>query len=164
MTTAGTSAAGWPRRRLLVALLVVSGLLNLFFIAGAGWTKLHGPGGWLREEPYQRMAATLELDTRQRAGFDKYVAAMRTRDRQMHQEVAPLIAGAWDEMAKPQADTAQIMRRFDDASQKWRQFQHDSTTATLEFLALLSPSQREKFIEIQRERRATWLRRRASRH
>lgn len=160
---AGTSTRR-PRRRLLLALLVVSGLLNVFFIAGAAWTRLHGPGGWLHEAPYQRMAKALDLDSRQRVGFDKYIAAMRARDRRMHEDVAPLIAGAWDEMAKPQADTAQIMRRFDDASQKWRQFQHDSTTATLEFLALLSPSQRDKFLEIQRERRAAWLRHRAEHH
>lgn len=162
-TAASSSVGGWPRRRLLLALLVVSGLLNLFFIAGAGWTRLHGPGGWLHEEPYKRVARALQLDAGQRTGFNNYIAAMRARDLQMHQEVAPLIESAWDEMAKPLPDTAQIMQRFDDASQKWRQFQHASTTATLEFLALLSPSQREKFIEIQRQRRAAWLRRRADR-
>ena len=38
--TAGPSpATGWPRRRLLLALLVVSVALNLFFVAGAAWTR-----------------------------------------------------------------------------------------------------------------------------
>jgi Spy/CpxP family protein refolding chaperone len=77
----------------------------------------------------------------------------------MRQEVRPLIAATWDEMAKPQADVGQIMQRFDEASQKWRAFQRESTAQTIEFLAILSPEQRDKFIAIERDRRARWQRR-----
>jgi uncharacterized membrane protein len=160
-----TPATGWPGRRLLLALLVISAVLNLFFIVGAVWTHMQAPaGGPNREERYQRMAAELELDPQQRSGFDKYVAAMRARDDRMRQEIAPLIAGAWDEIAKPQADVGQIMQRFDEAAEKRRTFRRELTVQTLDFLAILSPAQRTKFIAIARERRGSWLGRHPQKH
>ncbi|HLY46833.1 MAG TPA: periplasmic heavy metal sensor [Stellaceae bacterium] len=157
--TAGPTAASDPRRRLVLALLVVSVVLNLFFVAGAVWSRLHSAEGPNLDQRYQRMARELDLDPKQRAGFDKYVAAMRSRDQRMHQEIAPVIAGAWDEVAKPGAEIGQIMQRFDAASDKWRQFQREAMVQTLDFFAVLSPEQRARFIAIQRERRAAWLRR-----
>lgn len=162
--TAGpTPATGWPRRRLLAALLVISVMLNVFFVVGAAWTRLHAPIRWAgAEQRYQQMAAELDLNAQQRIGFDRYVAAMQARTEKMHQEIRPLIAGTWDEMAKPDADLGQITGRFDGASEKWRQFQRESTAQTLDFLAILSPAQRSKFVVIARERRAPWLRPRAA--
>ncbi|MGC2414234.1 MAG: periplasmic heavy metal sensor [Stellaceae bacterium] len=162
--TAGPVAAtGWPRRRLLVALLVISALLNVFFVAGAVWTRLEAPVRWVStEQRYQQMAAQLDLTPQQRAAFDGYVDAMRARTEKMHQEIRPLIASTWDEMAKPDADVGQITGRFDEASGEWRQFQRESTAQTLDFLAILSPAQRSKFVVIARERRAPWLRPRAA--
>lgn len=158
-TAAPTPATGWPRQRLLVALLVISAVLNLFFVAGAVWTRMHPPAG--RQSPEQRyeaLAAELDLNSQQRIGFDRYVAAMRTRSETMHQQIGPLIGGTWDEMAKPDADVGQITRRFDEASEKWRQFQHESTVQTLDFLSILLPEQRAKFVAMARERRAPWRR------
>jgi len=153
-----------PGRRLLLALLVISGVLNFFFVGGAVWTRLHPPAGSSRSAGgYQLLARKLDLDRQQRSGFDKYVAAMRDRDQRMHQQLAPLIAGAWEEVAKPQADVGQVMHRFDAASEKWREFQREATVQTLDFLSLLSPEQRGKFIAFQRERRAAWQRRNAKR-
>jgi uncharacterized membrane protein len=165
-STATPALAGrWPSRRLLLALLVVSGVLNLFFVAGAVWTRVHAPaGGPDRERRYQQMATQLDLAPQQRLGFDRYVAAMRERDQKMRQQIAPLIAGAWDEIGKPQPDITPIMQRFDDASTKWREFQREATVQTLDFLAILSPAQRGKFIAIVRERRAPWLRQHAEEH
>jgi uncharacterized membrane protein len=150
---------GWPRRRLLVGLLVVSAVLNVFFVVGAAWSRLHPPvalGG--PEQRYQQMAADLDLNAQQRNEFDRYVVAMQTRSTAMRQEIRPLIAGTWDEMAKPDAELGQITQRFDEASEKWRQFQRESTAETLDFLAILSPAQRSRFVQIARERRAPWLR------
>jgi len=157
--TAGpTAVTGWPRRRLLVGLLVISLVLNVFFIAGAAWSRLHPPVALeSAEQRYQQMAADLDLSAQQRIQFDRYVAAMQARSKAMRQEIRPLIAGTWDEMAKPGADLGQITQRFDQASEKWRQFQRESTAQTLDFLAILSTAQRQKFVEIARERRAPWL-------
>ncbi len=150
---------GWPGRRILVALLVISAVLNLFFVAGAAWTGFHAPARWPGAgQRYQQMAAELGLEPQQRMGFDRYVAAMRARTDKMHEQVAPLIGAAWDEVGKPKADMAQVMRLFDEAAEKRREFQREATAQTLDFLAILSPTQRSKFVAIALERRARWLR------
>ncbi len=104
------------------------------------------------------MAAQLDLDPQQRTAFDAYVAAMRARTEKMHEQVAPLIGAAWEEIAKPQADPAQVTRLFDEAAEKRREFQREATGQTLDLLAILTPAQRSKFVEIVRERRPLWLR------
>ena len=145
---------GWRRRRILVILLILSLVLNFCFLAGAAWTRLQAPARWPDpEQRYQQMAAELNLEPQQRAGFDAYVAAVRTRTEKMHQQVAPLIGAAWEEIAKPQADAAQVMRLFDEAAEKRREFQREATAKTLDFLAILSPAQRSKFVAIAHERR-----------
>jgi Spy/CpxP family protein refolding chaperone len=155
---AGTTVSmSRPRRRLVLTLLALSIALNLFFIAGAAWTRLQARAEWPSpEQRYQQMAAELDLDSQQRAGFDRYVAAMRARTANMREQVAPLIAAAWQELGKPQADQAQVMRLFDEAAEKRREFQREATTQTLAFLAVLSPAQRSKFVTIAHDRRAYW--------
>ena len=154
-----TAAPGRKRRRVLATLLVISAALNLFFVAGALWTHLHARAGWAGpEQRYQKMAAELDLDPQQRIGFDKYVAAIRGRTEKMHLQVTPLIGAAWEEIGRPQADGAQVLRLFDEAADKRREFQHEAMTKTLELLALLTPPQREKFVAIARERRGAWPR------
>jgi Spy/CpxP family protein refolding chaperone len=156
--TAGTTVPiSRPRRRLILTLLTLSVALNLFFVAGAAWMRLHGRAeGPTPEQRYQQMAAELDLDPQQRIGFDRYVAAMRARTANMREQVGPLIAAAWQELGKPQADQAQVMRLFDEAAEKRREFQREATTQTLAFLAVLSPAQRSKFVAIARDRRAPW--------
>ena len=110
------------------------------------------------------MAAELDLNPQQRIGFDRYFA----RDARPHRD---------DARAEPPADrqqpgtrspsrtptSAKITRRFDEAAEKRRRFQHEATAQTLDFLAILSPEQRAKFVAIARERRAPWLRQRGKR-
>jgi uncharacterized membrane protein len=159
MATLDRFAPAGSRRPLILAVLVVSLVLNLFFIAGAVWTRINAPAAAPSfEERFDRIAGQLDLTPEQRAVFDRYVSAMRARSARMRQEIQPLIAAAWDEIAQPQADAGQIMQRYDDASQKWRAFQHETTAETLKFLALLSPAQRSKFVSIVRQRHgAAWL-------
>jgi Spy/CpxP family protein refolding chaperone len=160
MATAGATATPrWSRHRVLLILLIVSAALNVCFIAGAAWIHLQGPPrGPGVEERYRTMAAELDLDAKQRTEFDVYVAAMRARTAKMQQQVTPLMSAAWEEIAKPQADTAQVMRLFDEAAEKRREFQREATTQTFAFLAVLSPAQRGKFVALERERRGAWLR------
>jgi Spy/CpxP family protein refolding chaperone len=149
----------WLSRRVLIILLAISVVLNLCFVAGAVWTRWYAPARWAgAEQHYQRMAGELDLTPEQRTGFDAYVAAMRARTEKMRQQVAPLTGSAWEEIAKPQADEAQVMRLFDEAAEKRREFQREASTQTLKFLAVLSPAQRSKFVAIARERRGSWLR------
>ena len=160
MATAGPAGqpgtpTGWLGGRVLVISLILSVVLNLCFVAGAVWIRWHVPARWAGpEQRYQQMARELDLTPEQRTGFDAYVAAMRTHTGKMRQQVAPLIGFAWEEVAKPQADGAQVMRLFDAAAEKRREFQREASAETLKFLTLLTPAQRGKFVAIARERRA----------
>ena len=157
--SAAAAAPGAARRRehsrLLIAVLVISLVLNLCFIAATLWFRLHAPpAGRNLAERYQEIASQLDLDAQQRAAFDRYIAAMRSRADQMRQETDPLMGAGWDELAKPQPDEAKVTRLFEQAGEKRRGFQHDATAQTLTLLATLSPEQRAKFVALMRERRA----------
>jgi len=154
--TAGrTVSRGWRTQRLMLVLLVVSLALNLCFIAGAVWTRMRAPP--TAAERFQQMGNELNLNAEQRERFQNYVRTMRTRSQSMREETEPLIAAAWADAAKPQPDEPKIARAFDQAADKRRAFQRDSTNDTLAFLATLSPEQRAKFVAIARERRGPWL-------
>jgi len=160
-----TAAAGGavrprsPRRHLIVTLVAISVALNLFFIAGALWTRLQPAADRAApDQRYEQMAAELKLNPQQRPAFDRYVASVRSRVEEMRQQVEPLIGGAWEEVAKPQADAARVGELFDQATERRRAFQRDLTAQTLAFLAVLSPEQRSKFVAMARERRAPWFR------
>lgn len=141
--------------RLLLAVLVISLVLNLCFIAATVWFRWHAPPtGRNLADRYQEIASQLDLDAQQRAAFDRYTAAMRSRVDQMRQEADPLMAAGWDELAKPQPDEAKVTQLFDQAGEKRRGFQRDATAQTLVLLATLSQEQRTKFITLMRERRA----------
>src|ERR1044071_7288054 len=106
-TGATTVLARWPRRSVLLGVLVISLVLNTFFVAGAVWTRFYPrPTGF--EQRFERMGSELNLDARQRAAFDRYVAAMRTRGEKLRRELGSLFGTAWEEMAKPQANTTEI--------------------------------------------------------
>jgi Spy/CpxP family protein refolding chaperone len=106
------------------------------------------------------LALSLELNTEQRAAFDRYVAAMLARSDRLRQDVEPLIGEAWAEIANPQPDTARVQQLFDDVSTRRRAYQHEALAATLALLDTLTPDQRAKFVADERERRAAFVRRR----
>jgi uncharacterized membrane protein len=151
----GGATAGVRGRRLLVVLLVLSGVLNLCFIGGVLWTRMHepphGPGR------VQQIADELGLNPQQRAGFEQYFRLMRARGQLMRAELDPVVSQAWAEIAKPQPDQAKIDQDFEAAATKRHAFAHDATQNTLNFLATLSPDQRIKFVNLLREHRAFWL-------
>lgn len=162
VVTAGRANAGPRRSRLWIALLAVSLVLNLCFIAGAVWSRLHPPAVRLDlAERYRQMAAQLDLDPQQQAAFDRYVGGIRNRSEQMRRDTDPLMGGAWEELAKPQPDTAKVEQLFDQAAEKRRAMQHDATSQTIELLGALSPVQRAKFVQVMRDWRATWRQQRA---
>src|SRR5262245_39718377 len=141
MTTATAGAPrSWSRQRQLAAALVVSAALNIFFIGGAVWIRLQpppqAPATALR---YQEIGAQLNLDASQRAGFDRLLAALRARSEKTHQQLEPLVNAAWDAVAKPGANPGEVQQLLDAASDKRREFQHETIAQMLDFLATLSP-------------------------
>jgi uncharacterized membrane protein len=139
----------------LLVLLVLSAALNLCFIGGAVWIRMHEPARTpMRAEQF---ADELHLNAQQRTGFEQYYRLMQARAQLMRAELEPDIAKAWTEIAKPQPDQNQIDQDFTAAAAKRHAFAHDATQTTLTFLATLSTDQRQKFVQLLREHRAFWL-------
>jgi len=149
VSLAQAAAARGTRFHLLRALLALSLALNLCFVAGALWVRIHAPPARISsEQRLEEMAGELGLDPQQKAAFTRYSQTMRERMQSMHEAVRLQIANAWSEVAKPQADEAKVMQLLDQAAETRRRFVRDLTTTTLGFLATLSPEQRAKFVAV----------------
>jgi uncharacterized membrane protein len=148
VTLAEPALAAGVRQHWWKALLAVSLALNLFFVAGAVWVRIHPPAFSSTEQRLDQMAGELGLNPLQKQAFEHYAQTMRERLRAMRKIMQPVIAAASAEMASPRADEAKVMRFLDDAAQQRHSFIRDMTTTTLTFLSTLSPEQRVKFVEL----------------
>jgi uncharacterized membrane protein len=141
------------RRQLFRVILVLSLALNLCFIAGALWIRVQGPPLPMSpEQRLQQIEPQLALNPQQKAAFDQYARTVRSGMQSMREAAEPLVANAWSELAKPDADEAKVMLLFDQAGDQRRGFRRELGTATFAFLAKLSPEQRAKFVELARQR------------
>ena len=157
MTLAPAAARGATRHPLLWVALTLSLVLNLCFVAGALWIRIHGPAPTASPaERLQRIGAELVLDPQQRQAFEQYSETVRTHMQQMRETVEPLMSAAWSELAKSDSDPATAARLFDEAGQARRSLQRELLTPTLTFLATLSPEQRAKFVELFHQRPRSW--------
>ncbi|MGH7030798.1 MAG: periplasmic heavy metal sensor [Stellaceae bacterium] len=157
MTLAHAVAQGGTRRHLWRVVLALSLALNLFFVVGALWIRVHAPAAPITsQQRLEQMGTALGLDAQQRRAFADYSQTMRQRLQSMHETIRPLISQAWSEVAEPRADETRIMQLLDEAGQKRRAFAGQLTTTTLSFLATLSPQQRQKFVELARQRPRPW--------
>ena len=147
-----TVQSQWPHRRMLLAALVVSLVLNVCFVAGVAWTRINAPPAGGGDAFLQRVPSELKLDDKQRAAFDRYAAAVRVRNDKMRQQVAPLFAAAFEELAKPQTNAGEVARLFDEVGAKRQEWQREGIAQTVEFVSTLSPDQRRKFVALMRER------------
>ncbi len=157
MSLVQTAANSGARFNRLKALLALSLALNLFFVAGALWIRIHAsPAPISPEQRLEQMADELGLNLKQRATFAEYSRAMREHMQAMRDAVRPQISKAWSEVAKPQADEIKVMQLLDEAAQTRHHYVHDLTAMTLAYLATLSPDQRAKFVELMHKGPRPW--------
>jgi uncharacterized membrane protein len=147
------------RRRLVWVALALSLALNVFFIGGAVWTRMHvrhGPGGPpFGPPPHERIEAVardLSLDAAQRGAFERFIRETRQETKQVREANQKLGDAAWEEMAKPQPDEDLLRRLFDEISANRREYQTGMTRSLQDFLGTLSPEQRRHFVELARDR------------
>ena len=152
MTVISLAARSPVRQHLLWVLLALSVAVNLCFVAGALWFRIHGPPPINPQERLERIGGQLGLDPQQKQAFEQYSAAVRAHMQAMHKAVEPLISKAWSEVAKPNADDATVVQLFDEAGQTRRSYLHELAPITLGFLAKLSPDQRLKFVDLIQQR------------
>jgi uncharacterized membrane protein len=155
MARATVRGSGWPRLRLLGAVLAVSLVLNILFIAGAVWSRVEEPARRTLDQRFEAIGAQLDLDARQRAAFDILLAEMRRRSDRVQQQVGPLYRAAWDAAGKPAMDPAQVLQAFETAFDERRRVNRETTVRMIDFLQMLSPEQRGRFVALARER-ANW--------
>jgi Spy/CpxP family protein refolding chaperone len=134
-------------------LFILSLALNLCFIGGAVWVRSEA---WhvtmTPADRFQMVAQQLSLDADQRAAFDRFIRQMRMRARHMRETSEPLFEEIWDELAKPKPDDAQIDKDIDEANANRHSFQVDSSHALRTFLTTLTPEQRDRFVQLARNR------------
>jgi uncharacterized membrane protein len=153
MSTAGAAArhGNWPRFGILSAVLAVSLVLNVLFIAGAVWSRIEEPASRGLDQRFERIGAQLELDPRQRATFNGFIAEMRGRRDEVRQQVVPLYRSAWDAAGKPVMDETEVRRSFEKAIEERLRLNRETTARMVDFLATLSPEQRGQFVALARE-------------
>jgi Spy/CpxP family protein refolding chaperone len=134
-------------RRWLSVALGLSLALNILaggYVVGALW-KRERPGP-------ERMAKALNLDPAQRTAFERHLRSMREETRRYREETRPLLQQSWHELAKPQPDEAALDRLFEEGIAKRRALQRENARSMRSFLATLEPEQRQRFLELLRER------------
>jgi uncharacterized membrane protein len=157
MTIVDTALSGRSvRQQILWAAVALSLALNLFFVAGALWTRLHVPPPPTREARLEEMAAALALDPQQRQTFATYSQTMRKQLAEMRDLAQPLVRAAWAEVARPQPDEAKVMQLLDQAAQVRRSRLSQITVLTITFLKRLSPEQRAKFVKVAHQGPPPW--------
>jgi uncharacterized membrane protein len=157
VTLVGAAAEGKSiRHHLLWIVVSLSLALNLFFVAGALWTRFHAPAPLTREQRLDEMEAALALNPPQREAFAQYSQTMRGQLEKMRDASFPLVHAAWAEVAKPQADETKVMQLLDQAAEVRRGYLNQITAATVVFLRLLSPQQRAKFVKLAHQGPPPW--------
>lgn len=144
------------RARLPWILLAVSVALNIFFLGGAFWVRMHhGPHGEPGGDPERRISAIskeLSLNETQRGALERFVRSARQGGRQLREKNEPVIQQSWRELAKDNPDDAVIERGFAEATANRQAYQMEVSRSMRQFLATLSPDQREKFLATLQER------------
>ena len=156
MMLADIAAGSTARRNWWKVPLALSLVLNLFFVGGALWIRVHAPPPLSPEQRLERIGGQLGLDAGQQRAFAQYSQTVHGLMQSMHQAVQPMFANAWAEIGKPHADEATVMQLFDQADQERRRYMRQLTSATLSFLATLSPEQRAKFVQLARPHNRHW--------
>jgi len=144
------------RQQILWTAVALSLALNLFFVAGALWTRFHVPQPLTREARFEEMAAALALDPQQRQAFASYSQTIRRQLQETRDQVQPLVHAAWAEVLKPQADKTKVMQLLDQAVQVRRGHVNQITALTIAFLKRLSPEQRAKFDKVAHQGPPPW--------
>ena len=153
MSLAGAAAkpGSWPRSRILSAVLAISLVLNVLFVAGAVWSRIERPPSRGLDQRFERIGAQLDLDPGQRAAFDRLIAELRERRDRVRQQVVPLYRSAWDAAGKPAMDAPEVLRSFEAAFDERLRLNRETTARMVDFLATLSPEQRGQFVALARE-------------
>lgn len=145
----GTATAS--RGRLLWVALILSLLVNAFFLGSAAWWV----SSWHHMTPaerFQQVVRELQLNNDQRDAFQVFVITARRGTRQLFENNRPLLGKVWAELGKPKPDQDEIAKLVDEATSNRRAYQKSMTAALAQFLGDLSPEQRARFVNLTQQK------------
>jgi Spy/CpxP family protein refolding chaperone len=133
------------RPRFLVAALVVSLALNLCVLGGAVYSR------WVGHPlpppmPGRRLETVLEqlsLRPDQKAAFEEFRRSLRHEQETLAEADRPALGDAWEALTHDNPDQAKIQAALDQMALHRHAFQVNTTAATVRFMAVLTPEQRE---------------------
>lgn len=128
--------------------LALSLTLNVFVLGGLGWswmTRPLAPPGVAQR--FIAIGRSLELTGDQRDALRQFGITARDLARSMREANAPLIHQIWQEMGNPQPDGTKIQGLSDQVLENRRAFQHKMSQNLIAFLAVLTPEQRQRFVD-----------------
>ena len=142
-----------PRSRLVWVALALSLTLNIFFIAGLVWSQVSPPPFPSPAERLAQAAKELNLAGDQRNAFQHFVTEVHERTQHLRETNKPILDRVWDELTKAQPDRQAIAGLVDEATENRRVYQKEMSAVLADFLATLSPEQRNQFVELARRPR-----------
>lgn len=148
---AEAGAKSGTRGRLLWVALALSLTLNVFFVAGLIWSRAAEPSAPPFADRLTRVAGEVNLSQDQHLAFQQLLQEMENRSQRLRDSNHPILQHIWDELGAAQPDQALISRLVDEATENRRAYQMDVSAALGRFLAVLSPDQRARFVELAKQ-------------
>jgi uncharacterized membrane protein len=159
---AETADKSGSRARLVWAALVLSLVLNVFFVGGLVWSRIHAERPATLVERFQQVGNEMSFSGGEREHFQQFFQTVRRETQQMRENNRPIMQRIWGELDKEHPDQAAINQLIDQATENRRAYQKDMAAALANFLDTLAPAQRSRFIELtkrQQDQNAAHIRR-----
>lgn len=154
MTAPIEGATNPPRRcgRVGSIALILSLLLNVFFVGGLVYSKFAAGPPPSPQQRFLAMAGDLDLSPDQRKDLREVARVIRQKSQDLRQTNQPLIKEIWEELEKPQPDRDKLTQLFAKVSDNRQKSQADIGAAMIAYLATLTQDQRKDFVERSRRR------------
>ncbi len=134
-------------------LLALSVVFNVFFIVGYYRASTQPQTRPSFEQRARQMAQQLGLDAGQQKSFDELLAQTIEQRSQLKAETKPLRDRLFEELVKDHPDQAVIDEFLED--DRFKQRRRFMITQMQKLMTILTPQQRQKFVELMRERWAS---------
>jgi uncharacterized membrane protein len=147
-------AAGKPgsRGRLVWTALVLSLVLNVFFVGGLIWSRVYAERPATAAERFQQVATEMNFAGGEGERFQQFFQTVQRDTQQLRESNRPLMQRIWSELGKEHPDQAAINQLIDQATENRHAYQKQMATALAGFLATLTPEQRSRFVELAKRR------------
>jgi uncharacterized membrane protein len=130
--------------------LALSLVLNVCFVGGLVWSRIHAERPATPAERFQQVAGEMNFSAAERERFQQFFLTVRRETQQLRESNHPLMQRIWSELDKEHPDAAAINQMIDQATENRHTYQKQMATELATFLATLTPAQRSRFIELAR--------------